>query len=110
MNPKIWRESQKLSLAAFGDRIGRTAPSVQRYERGERFPDPETIAAYVVATNGAVGYQDFIDVRAEKRQVPVPAVTAAMFRKKQTGTLAKGAKMSARSRAKMRVQARRAGA
>lgn len=70
MNPRTWREQKELSLAAMGQLVGVTPPAIQRYERGERFPSPDAIEAYRVATDGAVTYEDFAALRREKAQQP----------------------------------------
>jgi hypothetical protein len=43
-----------LSLARFGEKIGRAGATVHRYAHGHRIPDPETMIAIEAASDGAV--------------------------------------------------------
>lgn len=57
-------DSENLSDAAFAKLIGITRQAVHRYRRGDRIPDPKTMAKIVKATKGAVTPNDFYEQRA----------------------------------------------
>lgn len=58
---KEWRERQepKLTQRQFGEQIGVTQQAVDKYESGERMPEPDVMVAIFEATGGAVGPADF---------------------------------------------------
>ncbi|CAA2142812.1 hypothetical protein [Hyphomicrobium sp. ghe19] len=56
-----WIKKEKLTLAAFGDRIGRHVSAVQRYAAG-RIPNRETMVDIYVDTRGEVMPNDFYDL------------------------------------------------
>jgi transcriptional regulator with XRE-family HTH domain len=55
--------AQKLSHAAFAERIGVSQAAVTRYARGARFPHRGILAKIKDATGGAVTFSDFLDAR-----------------------------------------------
>jgi transcriptional regulator with XRE-family HTH domain len=54
-----WMKREGVERQAFASRIGVTPMALGRYERGERIPEKETMAAIVVETAGAVTPNDF---------------------------------------------------
>lgn len=53
-------DQNKLSLKAFGDQCGLSAPTVLRVRDGLHMPSRKTLNAIVNATGGAVKIQDLI--------------------------------------------------
>lgn len=49
----------KISHAAFGELVGVTQATINRYVSGTRFPSPEMVRKIHDATNGAVGVSDW---------------------------------------------------
>jgi len=49
----------RISQGAFADLIKRTQPAVNRYVRGQRVPDTETIKLIETATGGRVRWEDW---------------------------------------------------
>lgn len=62
MTLKDYLDRNKLSLKAFGDRCGVSAPTVLRARDGINIPSRRTLRAIVDATNGAVSIQDLVRV------------------------------------------------
>lgn len=54
-------QDTKLSHAAFGERIGVTQATINRYVRGDRFPSPEMIRKIQEATDGKVAVADWYE-------------------------------------------------
>jgi len=54
---------QKMSHAAFAERIGVSQAAVTRYARGARFPHRAILAKIRDATGGAVTVSDFFEAR-----------------------------------------------
>lgn len=55
-----WLETQNLSDAEFGRRIGKTHSTVLRLKRGEIRPSMDTVEVIRSETNGAVTGDDFL--------------------------------------------------
>lgn len=55
---------RKLTVEAFGQRIGRSGATVSRIARGLNRPDSETMAAILEATAGKVTPNDFFNIEA----------------------------------------------
>lgn len=62
MTLKDYLDQNKLSLKAFGDQCGISAPTVLRVRDGLHMPSRKTLNAIVNATDGAVQIQDIISV------------------------------------------------
>ena len=62
MTLKEYLDQNKLSLKAFGNRCGLSAPTVLRVRDGLHMPSRRTLNAIVNATDGAVQIQDVISV------------------------------------------------
>lgn len=62
MTLKDYLDQNKLSLKAFGDQCGLSAPTVLRVRDGLHMPSRKTLNAIVNATDGAVQIQDIISV------------------------------------------------
>ena len=62
MTLQDWREGEGLTRAALAEKIGGTAESVRRYEKGLRVPDRETMPLIVEVTSGAVTPNDFFGI------------------------------------------------
>ena len=60
MTLKDYLDQHKLSLKAFGDQCGVSAPTVLRIRDGVNIPSRRTLQAIVDATGGAVTIQDLI--------------------------------------------------
>ncbi len=61
-------QEPKLSHASFGELVGVTQATINRYVRGERFPAPDMILKIDTATNGAVKVTDwYSDERSARR-------------------------------------------
>ncbi len=60
MTLKDYLDQNKLSLKAFGDLCGLSAPTVLRVRDGLHMPSRRTLNAIVNATDGAVKIQDLI--------------------------------------------------
>jgi transcriptional regulator with XRE-family HTH domain len=61
-----WIKQNDVTRGAFADKIGVTPMALSRYERGERIPEKETMAAIFRETGGDVTPNDFYsDVIAE---------------------------------------------
>ena len=56
------------SETAFGELIGKTQQSVNRYRRGVQMPDRETMAKIVTATQGQVQPNDFYSSAAPRKR------------------------------------------
>jgi len=54
MDVKKWRENMGLSSTQAAAVLGLSQPSVSRIERGEQWPDPETMERLVQASGGAI--------------------------------------------------------
>ncbi len=54
--------TEKISHAAFAQRIGVSQAAVTRYARGLRFPHRGILARIKSATDGAVTFRDFLDL------------------------------------------------
>jgi transcriptional regulator with XRE-family HTH domain len=50
---------KKLSHAAFGEKVGVTQATINRYVRGDRFPSPDMIRKIQDVTGGAVTVNDW---------------------------------------------------
>lgn len=50
---------KKISHAAFGERVGVTQATINRYVSGDRFPSPDMIRKIQDATGGAVTVNDW---------------------------------------------------
>ncbi len=55
----IKAQDPKLSHAAFGERVGVTQATINRYVRGDRFPSPDMIRKIETATDGKVTVADW---------------------------------------------------
>ncbi|WP_229678209.1 helix-turn-helix domain-containing protein [Caldovatus sediminis] len=67
MTLREFRQLHGLSLAEMAERLGvHSARTVQRYEAGERIPEPDVMRRIVMATGGAVTPNAFY-------QTPTPA-------------------------------------
>lgn len=65
MKLQTWCDTQQLSVAAFGRRIGiGSRATIARYANGTRVPPPEAMAAIVRETAGQVTPNDFYDIPA----------------------------------------------
>jgi DNA-binding transcriptional regulator YdaS (Cro superfamily) len=60
----------KIAVAEFARRIGLPQPTVHRYTKGERIPEPEAMAKIVAETAGAVTPNDFYDIETSPSTVP----------------------------------------
>lgn len=58
MNLTEWRKLKGVTLAQFGETVGRSHVSIMRLERGEQWPGAKVIAAIIEATEGAVTADD----------------------------------------------------
>ena len=56
----------RISGAAFARLIGTSQVTVSRYVRGDRFPQPLTIAKIAKATKGKVSVRDWYEQAAER--------------------------------------------
>jgi transcriptional regulator with XRE-family HTH domain len=65
MTLKEYLEQNGLSLKAFGDRCGLSAPTILRARDGVNMPSRRTLKAIVGATHGAVTIQDLITFEPE---------------------------------------------
>ncbi len=54
---------EEITNGEFGSRIGKTGEAVRRYRTGERWPDPDTMAEILAASNGRVTPNDFLRSR-----------------------------------------------
>ncbi len=54
-----WLSAQKISQAAFAEKIGSSQPQVARFAAGTRIPSRDTMLRIVDATEGAVRPDDF---------------------------------------------------
>lgn len=54
------KQDQKISYAAFGERIGVSQAAVSRYVTGLRFPSPEIIRRIEDASGNAVSFSDIL--------------------------------------------------
>lgn len=61
MKLNTYLSTEGLTLAQFGEQIGRTAATVSRIARGLHVPDWQTIRAIHEATNGQVAPNDWLD-------------------------------------------------
>jgi transcriptional regulator with XRE-family HTH domain len=68
---KALRRQRKLSRAALGAMVNRSAVAMGKYERGEKSPPPEVIEALVAWSGGALSLSDF--VLPTRRIAPTPA-------------------------------------
>lgn len=62
MTLKEYLNQHQLSLQAFADCCGLSAPTVLRIRDGKNIPSRRTLTAIVQATNGEVNIQDLISV------------------------------------------------
>ncbi len=62
MTLKDYLTRNNLSLKAFGNRCGLSAPTVLRIRDGRNIPSRRTLNAIVQATSGAVTIQDLISL------------------------------------------------
>lgn len=53
------KPDRKISHASFGESVGVTQATINRYVRGERFPSPDMIRKIQDATNGSVTVSDW---------------------------------------------------
>lgn len=60
-----WMTQENVSDADFARGIERTPQAVNRYRKGERIPDRETMPRIVAFTKGAVTPNDFFGVGAK---------------------------------------------
>lgn len=68
MNPRRYRQSRKQTLAEVAKAVGAAnAATVHKHEQGIRFPSPEYIERYRQWSGGKVQYEDFEEMRAERR-------------------------------------------
>lgn len=59
----------KISHAAFGERVGVTQATINRYVSGARFPAPDMIRKIEEATSGAVTVNDwYSDAQARSKE------------------------------------------
>jgi len=65
MTLKDYLDRNGLSLKAFGERCGLSAPTILRARDGVNIPSRRTLQAIVSATDGAVSIQDLIRFEAE---------------------------------------------
>lgn len=73
MNPRAYRKLRKLTLKQMADLVGAAHESVvSKHERGALFPSPRFVQAYQEVSEGAVRYEDWVDVRNAARRAPVP--------------------------------------
>lgn len=77
MKLKTYLWEKRLSLQAFGDRIGVSKNSVHRYVHGESIPSPDTMTRIVRETEGQVGPADFYADAAIAAPGPLPEGQAA---------------------------------
>ena len=61
MRLNTYLASRGISYSAFATEIKRSVSTVSRLARGETRPDWITVGRIIVATDGAVGPQDFLD-------------------------------------------------
>lgn len=79
MTLKDYLKQNKLSLKAFGDRCGLSAPTILRVRDGLNIPSKRTMHAIVSATDGLVTIRELIAVAAESDipiSQPVPTQSA----------------------------------
>jgi transcriptional regulator with XRE-family HTH domain len=69
---RTWRKAQKITLGELSKRLGMSDASLSRIERGEQWPDRETMQRIVDETNGDVSINDLFEAGA-----PAPRVEAA---------------------------------
>lgn len=55
----------RISTAEFARRIGMPQPTVHRYAKGERIPEPDAMSKIVAETNGLVTPNDFYNIAPE---------------------------------------------
>lgn len=68
MTLKDYLHQNKLSLKAFGDRCGISAPTVLRVRDGRNIPSRRTIQAIVDATGGTVTVQELIQFNSPQQK------------------------------------------
>ena len=61
---RTWRKAQKITLGELSKRLGMSDASLSRIERGEQWPDRETIQRIVDETNGDVSINDLFEAGA----------------------------------------------
>ena len=61
---RTWRKAQKITLGELSKRLGMSDASLSRIERGEQWPDRDTIQKIVAETNGGVSINDFFELAA----------------------------------------------
>lgn len=66
MNLKEYLTGKSMTETAFAEEIGVAQVTVNRWVRGERFPEPEMIMRVAAATNGEVSVSDWYGTRAAK--------------------------------------------
>ena len=70
MTLKDYLKQNRLSLKAFGDRCGLSAPTILRVRDGVNIPSRRTLKAIVAATSGLVTIQDLIAIATETEKEP----------------------------------------
>lgn len=60
-----WLKTEKVTMAAFAERVGVTHSAVSRWCSGEIFPQGEKLIAIRSATNGLVSADDFMPAETE---------------------------------------------
>lgn len=68
MDLKTWRESRGLTRTDAAPVLGVTQPSLSRIERGEQWPDPETIEKIIRNSGGLVTAEDLVGSFMEMRR------------------------------------------
>ena len=59
---RTWRKARKITLDELSKRLGMSDASLSRIERGEQWPDRETILKILAETNGDVSVNDILAV------------------------------------------------
>lgn len=62
MHLREWRKARDLTAAMLAEQLGMTQPTLTRIERGETWPNPETIEKIFDVTGGEVTVADLSDV------------------------------------------------
>lgn len=63
MNPRRFRKLKKLTLAQMAELVGASNQSVvSKHERGILLPSPKFVTAYQRVSDGAVRYEDWVEV------------------------------------------------
>lgn len=61
MKLRIWRQNNEITLVNLALQLGISTASLSRIERGQQWPDKETMQAIVKVTKGAVKADSFLD-------------------------------------------------